>query len=538
AILSQPPLKDLSNDAERLAHARNKLNNPEHELEKLPEKTSKIGGTLMVPDSRSESGVRELILENGELKDAKTREPAGRYDFNSGSVELFRDNGEVVTTGIASDAMRGAVWKLGFTNQAGEKQEVNWITTRPGRIESVAELKRRAESEVSYAKANNLIYQNEQSQAALSRTTDLSGRFDGVLDDILKNGIKDPGSIGKEFRLKTSLDRLENSPLDLVRAEHLRVKDKSKPQELSIKSLSAEDVLRMNGNIRLGAELYKIENGQLIRRGGDSLSDGSKSAENRTAGKMLAGYKVILGDQVIDLQEQNQLVLEYTIDGDFKKQQIVGFGPSRWESDGSFVHGGLYSADALKKEARQAKDHAERSDIDYFNDKPYLTGEMANWYMSDPEKQMLEIRKTMGNQVVTINKQLDQLFIEGLSDKPVTNVHMDHNVRSVQGFVRDMNLSAGDTARISSQSSQTQKQVADVTAMAAITVLTAGSGAIALRAGLTLSQELLMVGVGSGLTSAAFRQTTGGDGYQFARNTASGAVEGLAMVGGMKGIEH
>src|SRR5690606_29558425 len=172
--LSRPVSDPGGTQLQRLMEVRKKLDHPEHELERLPSDSKSVGGTVFVPDAGSPTGVRELILEGGKLKDSRTKESAGSYDFGTGTVELLTDTGEKVRTGIASDVMCGAVWKLQFSDAAGQKQQVDWITTRPGRIDSVAELRRQADSETSYAKAYHLMNQSDTSKRALDRSEELN----------------------------------------------------------------------------------------------------------------------------------------------------------------------------------------------------------------------------------------------------------------------------------------------------------------------------------------------------------------------------
>lgn len=515
-----------------LVRMKARLDHRQNNLEDLPAKTN---GTAMLPDSTASGGVSPYDVRDGFLYRKGSTVPVGSVDASDGSMRLFDARGNLVANRM--NQIAGGVWHLEYADKSGKQQAVDWITSDRGTIHSVADMRRQASEETAYAEAMHKSSNSEQSRQAFERARQLEERFNNRLDKALKDGIANPLSDGKGLPAGSVMELLDGGARKFVRAEHYREKSAA-PKVISLRNLNEDDCRKTSGALRIGEDHYEVEGGRIYRM---KLQNGRLVRSGKECGTLESGYTVNIDGHEMKLSQESQVLFKYRVEGEHKEHRVIGLGQSRTEPDGRFVSGGLVDADELLRQGMAAKSQAERGNMDYFRDKPLLTGELSNSYWGDKEGQMRQINDTLAVQMGALNTEINQMFDEGMSGKPISNNHLDHNVRAVHGFVRDMNLSTQDELTIAREATQNQKQTADAAAMTALTLLTAGSGSLVSMAGLTgraaFGAQLTLNMVGGGVTSAAFRQTAGGGIDQAMNNAGSGVVEAAAMTFGARGTQ-
>ncbi|HEY9869933.1 MAG TPA: hypothetical protein V6D08_12270, partial [Candidatus Obscuribacterales bacterium] len=527
---------------EGLTRMRAKLDNPEHVLENLPRNPATISGSLKLPDSNESDGVADYDIRDGKIYRKGSNEPIGSINGPDGSISWTR-NGKLENMGMKD--LTGAVWHLEFQDENGQQQKLDWITTvdKQGHkgIYSVAELRRQAAAETQYASTFNAQAKSEMSQKAVERSQQAEARFNQRLDDIIKNGIPADANDQGGSQLAKTLSDLIEAPQEKVRAELFRERELPPPKEIRVPDITSDNLEKMNGSMRIGSNHYDIEDGKIYH----VYIENGERRRGEECGTMGPGYVATIDGRHVNLAGESQVVLKFTFEGENKEHRILGLGPGRVTSNGTHVQGGLVSADELMRQANEAESQALQGNVEYFKNMPYFLGGTFDQWMGNRGELLSQVQESITNQKRALNREFDQLFNEGLSGNPIDNNQIDHDVRAIQIFMQDMNLSASEVQTLSQEGQQLQKQAADATAMAATTILTAGAGAyfsaLASAGRITTltayGGEILFGMAAGGTMSATFRHTQGGDLQQFRRNFESGVLEGATMTAGSVGCK-
>ncbi len=505
-----------------LVRLRSRMDHPVYKLESI---TTPVDGYGWLPDAKSKDGVARVEIKQNLLYKPGSDNAIGSIDPRDGSLKFLDARGQVIHSNIKE--VPGAVWHFTYQKD-GKQEESNWFTTRGGQIRSEHDLKEKMESELTYASQIYNQSRTEEAGQAVDRTIKLTVRYRDELDKAIKDGI--PINADGTVAAGSALELVEGGPRQFVRAEYYREKQPP-PTVLPLKELTAEQCAKTDGTLRLGEDLFKIEQGKLHRM---SFKDGQLVAGD-ACGTWEPNYKIKVDGREIDLRNQNQVVLEFKTAGDDHQYRIFGRGHARTEADGRFNAGGLVDADQVLKEMRRAKDAAENGNMQYFREKSWVIGTTANWYKGDEEAQMDAVLSVIEKEMGAANKEVNQLFGEGLELK-ITNNHLDHNTVALDRFCNDANISSQDVLKRSGEAIQTQKQADNVAVITLVSILTAGAGTAVSAAGLTgmtaVGTELGVSVVGGGLVSGMVRHREHNTFSQDGMNVLSGGMEALAMAGG------
>ncbi len=505
-----------------LIRLRSRMDHPVYKLESI---TGPVDGYGWLPDAKSKDGVARVEIKQNLLYKPGSDNAIGSIDPRDGSLKFLDARGQVIHSNMKE--VPGAVWHFTYQKD-GKQEESNWFTTRGGHIRSEHDLKEKMQSELNYASQIHNQSKTEEAGQALDRTIKLTIRYRDELDKAVKEGI--PVNADGTVASGSALELVEGGPRQFVRAEHYREKQPP-PTVLPLKELTAEQCTKTNGTVRLGEDLFKIEQGKLRRM---SMQDGQLVAGD-LCGSWEPNYKIKVDGREIDLRNQNQVIIEFKTAGDDHQYRIFGRGHARTEADGRFNAGGLVDADQVIQEMRRAKDAAENGNMQYFREKSWVLGTTANWYKGDQEGQMDAILSTIEKEMGAANKEVSQLFGDGLELK-ITNNHLDHNTVALDRFCNDMNVSSQDVLKRAGEATQTQKQADNVAVITLVSIVTAGAGSAVSAAGLTgmtaVGTELGVSVVGGGLVSGMVRHREQNTFSQDGMNVLSGGMEALAMAGG------
>src|SRR5262249_29137613 len=122
--------------------------------------------------------------------------------------------------------------------------------------------------------------------------------------------------------------------LDISKSEQEQVS----PKHLEAPELTAENVGKLQGTMRLGIDQFDIQQGRLYRV---RVEDGARRTQPRTCGALTAKYQISIDGKHIGLQSESRVLLKFKFDGNPQEHQVIGFGPARIIESGAFVYGGL-----------------------------------------------------------------------------------------------------------------------------------------------------------------------------------------------------
>jgi pSer/pThr/pTyr-binding forkhead associated (FHA) protein len=316
-------------------------------------------------------------------------------------------------------------------------------------------------------------------------------------------------------------------------------------KKIELPKLDSEQAAKsVNGQLRLGTDSYQIKNGQLfkVHHGNDGTS-----VEDTPSGRLGPGYTVLLpGREPIQLANENRVLMEITVGDSNTKHRIVGLGSTRTSEAIGRVGGGLVEVDELLRQANEAKERALAGDKDYFENRPYLTGGLANWAIGDRDQMLKDFASNIDLQTKALHKELDGLFAGGLSTENFGNNKLDLYVKSTQLLMHSIGTSATTATDLAADGKQMQKLVNDSAVMVATTIATAGTGAL-LGAAVNAGKIGIVAAVGTEIAAdtalGAGISVVGrmSDKSNALENAESGAIEGFAMslgsVGGKIGNE-
>lgn len=510
---------------------KEKLDSNEKKLEELPKDTSTINGTVNIASKDAPGGHMKLTIDHGKILGGDGKTPIGSIDNNEGRLVMVNPQTGQPTEMNMRD-LQGAVWHLEYPTAQGQKQSVDWVSMGPQNgMVSINELRRKAADEIAYARNIDKQSDNEKSHNAAAESIRKDMDFEKRLDNIVANGVNDG-----------DLEYLAKGPKEHVRAEEF--KDKTPPSEKHTielpKVTSEEEAKTVNGRMRLGSENYQIKNGELYLV---HKQNGQDVVDEKPTGKFGPGYTVQLpGREPIALANENRVVMEITVGNSQEKHQIIGLGPARTTQGFGRTEGGLVDAKELYRQVDEALVAAKKGEKDYFDNRPYLTGSLANWAMGDREQILKDFQANITRSKDMMQNSLGKLFEGGFDDEKFNNNKVDGYIKVTQMLLSNAGMDAQTHNELAAEGKQMQKMTSDAVVMAAITVATAGTGAV-FSAAATAGRIGLVtayageVAVGTTLGAGISVAGRASDNSNWVDNAKAGAFEGFAMSAGSVGMK-
>lgn len=509
------------------------IDKPGHELEQVSADAQRSGKILRpVPGKPGE--VEEYHMVGKLFYKKGSEHPVGSVDFATGKIVWPGEDG---VSSLGSPALRGTVFGCNYVDKEGKTRSLNWVNDGQGLL-STDTLRKQVAQECAYAKLLSKDSKDDNLLSADKRTGELAQRYNKLLNAIDTGGVKDAFLPESGF---TSLELLRRGPRDIVRAEHNKEGRNYKGTTISVPSMaSIEDVQRTSGAMRLGNAHYLADHGKLYHAQAKKKGNGEiewvraeGEAGKSPCGVLRPGYKAeIFGQkEIIDLQSERTFLFKMQVEGLSGERLIVGLGAPRRDAAGNLVGGGLIDVEEVKRRNKEALSNIERSAQQYKDDETWLgIGTLADWAMDGREAQLDGVTNSaeFGDQLV--KKQISQLFDEGVSGNTLTSADALRGIDSIQRRMRELNISAVDAGELSAQGRSNQAGVREGLAMVATTALSGGTSVLVNAGRLTLAEGAMATLLGGGLSSAAIRQTRGGDWRQFAQNAGAGGLETTLML--------
>jgi GGDEF domain-containing protein len=516
-----------------LKRLEREIDKPGHELEQVSADAQRSGKILRpVPGKPGEVEEYELV---GKLFYKKGSEhPVGSVDFATGKIVW---PGEEGVNSLGSPALRGTVFGCNYVDKDGKARSLNWVNDGQGLL-STDTLRKQVAQECAYAKLLSKDNKDENLLSADKRTGELAQRYNKLLNAIDTGGVKDDFLPESGF---TSLELLRRGPRDIVRAEHNKEGRNYKGTTIAVPPMaSVEEVQRTSGAMRLGNAHYLADHGKLYHAQARKKENGEiewvraeGEAGRSPCGVLRPGYKAeIFGQkEIIDLQSERTFLFKMQVEGVPGERLIVGLGAPRRDTAGNLVGGGLIDVQEVSRRNKEAITNINLSAKQYKDDETWLgIGAFADWAMGGREEQLDGVADSASFGDKLVQKQMNQLFDEGVDGNRLTSADALRNIDSIQRRMRELNISAVDAGELSAQGRSNQAGAREGLAMVATTALSGGASLLVNAGRLTLAQGALATFVGGGLSSAAIRQTKGGDWRQFAQNAGAGGLETTLML--------
>jgi diguanylate cyclase (GGDEF)-like protein len=515
-----------------LALLKQKIDNPQHVLEDLKGPADIYSGSIKRPDPDHAGKIIDYDIKNGYVYKKNSDHIVGSVNPADGSLRLCNDAGRAEVSKMADPSLKGTVIHLDCPTDSGKTTSVDWVNDGHGKLISVGQVRRQVAEERAYAE---LMAKGDTSDTtardALKRTKDLEVRYTTTLDGIVKNGITDVNSADRF----SALEQLKGGPQSFVKAEQYRPEPHALEKKITVpKFTHQEDCQRANGPMRLGHDHYYVDKGVIYRT---RLEGDQWKKVEQPCGNLEANYVARIDGHAIVLRDQSQFLFQLRLEGEPQDHRIIGLGPTHTDGGGNVIPGGLVDANELLRQGAFAQRDTAVSAKEYRDSEGIITLGAPDAAMGGREAQLDLVHDTAANQQRGMHRQINQLFIEGLSGNTLATADVNHNVRSVQNFVRDMHLSTEDASNLSAEGREMQKQSSEAVAMAALSVVPGGAGLLTTRLGLGLTERVGITMLGGGLVSTVARQTRGGDWQQARDNFASGSVEALTMWAGSEGTQ-
>ena len=508
------------------------VNNPEHELERVPEGASGVG-LIKRPVPGKLGEVEELELQGKLFYRKGSKHPVGSIDFATGKV---RWTGDDSIESLNAPALRGTVFSYSYSDRDGKNRNINWVNDGQGGLLSTDSLRKQVAQERAYAEILGRGSKDENLLNMRKRTEELESRYNKMLKAVEGSGIRDAFLPESGF---STLEMLRRGPRDFVRAEHNKDGRHYRGQSVAVPTMTTpEQVSKANGLLRLGNEHYYADHGKLYRaelkadEGGKQQWTRPNGESARPCGMLRPGYKAeIFGRGLIDLQSDRNFLFKMQVDGEAGEHWLMGLGAPRKDAAGNLVGGGLIDAKEVYRRNRDARNTIEFAGKQYKDEETWLVlGGMVDRSLGGRESQLDGISESASGSDRLMHKQIRQLFEEGLQANTLATSDALHNTDSIQMRMRELNLAAVDANDLSAQGRSYQSGVREGTAMVVTTALSGGTSLLVSAGRLTLTQGALVTLAGGGLTSAAVRQTRGGDWRQFAQNAGAGGLETTLML--------
>lgn len=521
-----------SSGQDNLALLKQRIDNPQHVLENLNGPAQIYSGSIKRPDPDHPGKLIDYDVKAGYVYKKGSGRIVGSVNPADGSLRLLNDAGAAEVSRMADPTLKGAVIHLECPSATGKTTSVDWVNDGRGQLISIGQLRKQAAEERAYAE---LMAKGDTSgttnKEALERTKILEDRYSKTLNNIVQNGITDVNSVDRF----SSLEQLKGGPQAFVKAEHYRPEPHAVEKKISVpKFETQEDCHRASGPMRLGHDHFVVDKGVIYRA---RLEGKEWKKEETPCGSLGANYIAKIDGHDVVLRDQSQFLFQLRLDGESQEHRIIGLGPTRTDGSGAIIPGGLVDANELLRQGAIAQNSTAVSAKEYRDSEGYITLGVPDALMGGREAQLDQVHDTAESQQRALHRQIDQLFMEGLSGNTLATADVNHNVRSVRNFVQDMHLSTEDASNLSAEGREMQKQSSEAVAMAALSVVPGGAGVLATRVGFGVVGRVGITMAGGGLISTVARQTHGGGWQQASDNFASGSVEALTMWAGSEGTQ-
>ncbi len=515
---------------ERLAR---EIDRPGHELEQVAP-GAQVSGKILRPVLGKPGEIEEFVVSGKLIYKAGSEHPVGSVDFATGKVVWPEQEG-VKSLGAAE--LRGTVFGCNYLDKDGKSRTLNWVNDGQGLL-STDTLRKQVAQECAYAKLLSKDSKDDNLISADKRTSELAKRYNKLLNDVDSLGVKDASLPESGF---TALELLRRGPRDIVRAEHNKEGRHYQGQTIKVPPMnSTEDIKKASGAMRLGNAHYVADHGKLYHAQAKRRSDGEVDwvrAEGEKGkapcGVLKPGYKAeIFGQKdLIDLQSERNFLFKMQIEGVSGERLIMGLGAPRRDAAGNLIGGGLIDAQEVLRRNNEARSSIALSAKQYRDEETWLgLGALADKAMGGREAQLDGVAGSADGAAKLMQKQMNQLFNEGVDGNTLTTADAMRNIDSIERRMRELNLSASDAAELSAQGRSNQASAREGLAMVATTFVSGGTSLLVNAGKITLAQGALTTLVGGGLSSAAIRQTRGGDWRQFAQNAGAGGLETTLML--------
>lgn len=502
-----------------------------HVLEKVPPNLSGYG-KLKIPGLEKPGEVSQYDINKSLVYKKGTDELVGSVNLTTGTLRIFDEHGTQLTNKLSDTNLRGASLSVTCVDEVGNPaNKLNWVNDGHGQLQSLDQLRKQVAQERAYAEMMAKGATSGEPIERLERVKTLEKRYKNTLDEIQRTGIQDSAKAENGF---TTLELLRGGPKEFVRSEHDRPGRHLVGKTIEVPRQSSDDeCAKTSGPLRIGHGHFYADKGQLYR----TTFDAEKKEWvplKEPCGKLEPGYKARIDGQIVELQNDPNFLFKMKIDGEDKEHWIMGLGEPRRDATGKLIDGGLIDAKEIMRQSSQSKDEIAAANKEYIDSQSWgvLGWAVDAGMLSGREAQISQLNDTTIDGQRLFLKQMNNMFEDGLGSNTLATVDIQHNVRSMQTRLAEMNVSASDAGRLSQDGQSTQANVREGLALAATTVLTGGVSTMVTAGTMTVRGGILVSAAGGAVSSAAIRQTRGGDWRELASNAGSGGLEALLMGSG------
>jgi diguanylate cyclase (GGDEF)-like protein len=502
-----------------------------HILEKVPPNLSGFG-ELKIPGLEKPGEISQFDVNKSLVYKKGTDELVGSVNLTTGTLRIFDEHGNQLTNKLSDSNLRGASLNVTCVDENGNPaNKLHWINDGRGQLQSLDQLRKQVAQERAYAEMMAKGVTSGEPVERLERVKALEKRYNNTLEEIQRNGIKDSTKAENGF---TTLEILRGGPKEFVRSEHDRPGRHQVGKTIEVpRQSSDEECAKTSGQLRIGHGHFYADKGQLYRTTFDKEKNEWVPLKE-PCGKLEPGYKARIDGQVVELQNDPNFLFKMKIAGDDKEHWIMGLGEPRRDATGKLIDGGLIDAKEIMRQSSQSKEEIAAANKDYIDSQSWgvLGWAVDAGMLSGREAQISQINDTTIDGQRLFLKQMNNLFEDGLNSNTLATADIQHNVRSMQTRLAEMNVSANDAARLAQEGKNTQANVREGVALAATTVLTGGVSTMVAAGTMTVRGGIMVSAAGGAFSSAAIRQTRGGDWKELASNAGSGGLEALLMGSG------
>jgi GGDEF domain-containing protein len=516
-------------DLPPLVRLKGEIDNPGHELEKI-EPGSCTNGLIRRPDLNHPGIMHEYDLRDSRVYKKGSDVLVGNFNPVDGTLRLLDERGRLESNHLAEPGLKGTSVHFTVSDSSGASRKIDWVNDGQGRIESLDQLRKQVAKERAYAELAAKGATSGEPLERLERTKILEQRYKKTLDDMAAHGVKDATRAECGF---TSLEIVRGGPKEFVRSEHDKPGRHYVGAAIVVPTLGSHDCLKVSGEMRIGHSHFYSDHGQLYKTTYDAATK-QWVPHGAPCGKLEPGYRAQIDGKTIDLQTESNFLFKMHLDGESNEHWIMGLGAPQRDASGKLVAGGLIDAKEVVRRGQEARREIDRAAKEYDDNQTWgpLGWAVDRGYFSGRGEQLDQIQQVTQDSQKLLDRQLTQMFCQGLSSNTLATADIEHSVRAMQNRLSEMDISAGDASELSRQGQQVQSNVREGAAMAATTVLTGGVS-MAVGAGtLTATQAFGVVAAGGAFSSAAIRQTKGATLTETMANAGGGGFEALIMYGG------
>jgi diguanylate cyclase (GGDEF)-like protein len=528
----------------RLERLKAAIDKPNHVLESFAP-GAKVDGDILAIDPAHPGKKIPCSIDQNVLYDKEHHKAIGSLDPSTGIIRLFSANGQSLTMSMADRSMAGSVIHMKGEGEGGKPITVDWINDGQNRLHSVEQERKQVALERGYA---TLLAGNADSGPPLemlNRTRELEHRYLSMLDDTVAN--RQVGA--KNIDGVNSLEMLRGGPRDFVRAEQNREGKHYTGGRVDVPVLGDEQACaRAGGPMRIGNGHFFADNGKIYKMSYKSHDvhlkldaiglDKTFSTEGwvrdeQSCGYLKPGYVANIDGHDINLQNDPNFLFKMKVGNEQDEHWIMGLGEPHRDANGSLVSGGLVDARELFRKTGNEKHQVDLAVDEYKKNETWgIIGSATDRSIGGREAVLDRAQAVAGTEESSIHRQIEETFNQGLHGNNLATKDIDHNLRSVQNMMRDMNLSATDANEMSRQGQSFQSGVREGTALVVTTLASGGTSLLVQGGALTFRAGLGVATLTGGLGTALVKQTRGGDVTDFMANTASGGMETLLMFTG------